>query len=185
MINWLKKRFESSIPDHELVAKAQNGDHEAFGELYQKYLDRIYRYIYFRVQNNPHDAEDIAGEVFFKAWEKLNTYKDNRIGFQAWIYTIAHNAVIDYYKRTKKITRLDERVADTGQNVEDEVLQKNQLEYVLNALSMLTDEQKQVVTLRFVEGFDHNEIAEIMHKKEDAVRALQYRALKILKNKLT
>src|SRR5512136_1892925 len=96
--------FSSSEMDRqsELVNQAKAGEAEAFGHLYEIYLDRIYRYIYFRVTDEQ-TAEDLISQVFTKAWENLDRYQPNGRPFIAWLYTIAHNTVIDHY-RTRKDT---------------------------------------------------------------------------------
>lgn len=177
----LKKRFQaiSLVPEWLLIKQAKLGDRDAFGKLYQKYLDRLYRYIYFRVGQDTHMAEDMTHNVFTKAWEKLKSFKEG--SFQAWLYTIARNAVIDYYRSARTTVALEEEVIDETQMPEENLMHLMQVEKVKRAFAYLTSEQQDVVTMRFINDMSHKEIAHILGKKEDAVRALQYRALKELK----
>src|SRR6185369_6271911 len=103
-----EKAETSPIEDElELVGRSQRGDQDAFASLYDAYIDRIYRYIYFRVTENE-VAEDITSHVFLKAWEKLDTYHPGQSPFVGWLYRIAHNAIIDYYRTRKTPVALDE-----------------------------------------------------------------------------
>lgn len=184
MASWLKNVVSklASLPDSLLVFEAKHGDRAAFGKLYLKYLDRIYRYIYFRVNQNRLEAEDMTQNVFFRAWDKLAEY-ENRGSFQAWLYRIAHNSVVDQY-RTKTHVRLDESFVDTGVPLEETLFAREELKALSQAMRNLTDDQKQVITLKYIEGMPTHEIAKIMNKKEQAVRALQSRALKRLRELL-
>lgn len=176
----LQKIF--SVPEWIYVQQAKLGDREAFGKLYQLYLDKIYRYVYFRVGQNKELAEDLASDVFVKAWEKLGQYKEG--SFQAWIYAIARNTVIDNYRTQKQHVALTETIADEKQNHEEEIFKKLEIEKIKQALSKLTDEQQEIITLKFINDVPNTQIADIMGKREDAVRALQSRAIKALQELL-
>ncbi len=162
-----------------LVRQSQAGDQEAFARLYDAYLERIYRYIYFRVADEQ-VAEDITSEVFLKAWEKLDTYQAGSSPFIAWLYRIAHNAVIDQYRTRKVSIKLeDARPAEISHD--DRTDEKLDLQFELQelqqALQELTEEQKQVLILKFIQGLSTPEIASQLGKQQGAVRALQMRAL--------
>jgi RNA polymerase sigma-70 factor (ECF subfamily) len=162
-----------------LVRRSQAGDTDAFGSLYDAYVERIYRYIYFRVADDKL-AEDITSLVFLKAWEKLDTYRVGASTFIAWLYRIAHNAVIDEYRTRKVTVRLDD-TQPTEIHHEDGVDEKIDLqfesEHLRKALHELTEEQQQVLILKFVSGLSTQEIAEQLGKQPGAIRALQMRAL--------
>ncbi len=184
----LIKRFQtlSLIPEWVLVKRAQLGEKEAFGKLYEIYLDRLYRYIYFRTGNNRELSEDLVQSVFVKAWEKLDTFGKSlpagRQGsFQAWLYTIARNTLIDHIRGARQQVALDENLADEKESVEEKVTDAVAIEQVMQKLQVLSDEQREIILLRFVEDLSYKEIAAITEKKEDAIRALQYRALKQLR----
>lgn len=177
----LKQRFQtiSLIPEWVLVKQAQRGDRDAFGKLYQKYLDKLYRYIYFRVGQDTDMAEDMTHGVFLKAWEKLKSFTGG--SFQAWLYTIARNMVIDYYRSSRPMAVLHENIVDDTAVPEENIFLRLQVEKIRRAFTYLTSEQQEVMTMRFINDMSHREIAHVLGKKEDAVRALQYRALKELR----
>lgn len=170
----------------ELVRYSQEGDQHAFARLYDAYMERIYRYIYFRVADDE-IAEDITSQVFLKAWEKLSSYHPGQSPFIGWLYRIAHNAVIDNY-RTKKIVIALEDAAPAEISQEDRVEEKLdrqiKLEQLREALQELTEEQQQVLILKFISGLSTAEIARQLGKQQGAVRALQMRALQGLNKSL-
>lgn len=163
----------------KMVRLAQAGNQEMFARLYETYLNRIYRYIYFRVADNE-VAEDITSQVFLKVWEKLPTYKSGQSPFIAWLYRIAHNAVIDHYRTRKALISLDDvNEAEVGQEDDtDERLDlQNMSQQLRCALQELTDDQQEVLILKFVGGLSTPEIASRLGKQQGAVRALQMRGL--------
>lgn len=170
-----------AFADKLLVFKAKGGDKEAFGKLYLKHLDSIYRYIFFRVNQDREQAEDLTETVFFKAWEKLDSFDEQGIGFRAWIYKIAHNLVIDHYRDSKHKVEFSEAIPDESQNVEEKVFQESESKNLLKAIKQLSEEQREIITMKFIEGMSNREICKIINKSENAVRALQYRALKTLR----
>jgi RNA polymerase sigma-70 factor (ECF subfamily) len=163
----------------KLVRRSQRGDSDAFAQLYDAYFDRIYRYVYFRVLADE-VAEDISSQVFLKAWEKVGSYQPGQSPFIAWLYRIAHNAVIDHYRTSKIAIALDEaRPVEISQ--EDGTDEKLDLQFasqqLREALKELTEEQQQVLILKFINGLSTPEIARQLGKQQGAVRALQMRAL--------
>ena len=181
------KRSRLPLADEpQLVRDAKAGDSDAFGKLYDAYLERIYRFIYFRVEDQK-TAEDIASQVFLKAWENLGRFQIGGTPFLAWLYTIAHNAVIDHY-RTRKVTAAldDVRLSDPGHAewVENSIDFSVEMESIKGALSTLTDDQRQVLLLKFIDEMSNEEIARQLGKREGAIRALQMRGLKALAKRL-
>ncbi len=174
--------MDPSLPDEiRLVRRAQSGDSEAFAQLYDASLDRVYRYVFFRV-SDAQMAEDITSQVFLKAWENLDGYKTKGAPFIAWLYTIARNLVIDHYRTRKETVPLEEAVplpAD-GQNVGEQVETRFELQAMREALQFLTEDQQQVLIMKFIGGLSTDDIAKMMDKREGAVRALQMRALQTL-----
>ncbi|HEY2980441.1 MAG TPA: sigma-70 family RNA polymerase sigma factor [Anaerolineales bacterium] len=164
----------------ELVYLSQQGDREMFARLYVAYTDRIFRYVYYRVTDRDL-AQDITSHVFLKAWEKLGTYRAGQSPFTAWLYRIAHNAVIDYYRTYKVSIGLEEADAVVVSHA-DEVDERLDLQFKSHklraALGELTEEQQQVLILRFVSGLSTLQIAQQLGKRQGAVRALQLRGLK-------
>jgi len=160
----------------EVVQKALRLDAEAFGQLYELYLDRIYRYVYHRVGSTV-EAEDLTEQVFLRAWEHLGSYNDRGLPFTAWLYRIAHNLVIDYHRTRKQTEPLSENLEEHRPGPEEAVACRLEAAEVADALRHLPPDQQQIITLRFVQGLSHAEAAVIMGKNEAALRALQYRAL--------
>ena len=173
------RMLEPVMDELTLVRLSQQGNQDTFACLYDAYVERIYRYIYFRVADDML-AEDITSQVFLKVWEKLNTYQAGQSPFMAWIYRIAHNAVIDHY-RTKKVSVSLDEVRPVELSHRDEIDEKLDLQIqsqeLREALQELTEEQQQVLILKFVGGLSTTEIAQQLGKQQGAVRALQMRGL--------
>ena len=172
--------------ERQLVLQAQDGNSEAFGQLYDAYMERIYRFVYFRVEDQQ-TAEDITSQVFLKAWSNLDRFSFSRTPYLAWLYTIAHNAVIDHY-RTRKVTAALDDVQlsqqDHAEVVENEIDLSAEMKSIKTALQTLTDDQQKVLTLKFIEGMSNTEIARHLGKREGAIRALQMRGLQALAKQL-
>ncbi|RJR16602.1 sigma-70 family RNA polymerase sigma factor [Candidatus Microgenomates bacterium] len=168
--------------DTKLLHEARRGNAKSFEKLYLKYLDSLYRYIFFRVGQRREVAEDLTQTVFMKAWRNINSYKDGNP--KAWLFRIAHNQVIDYY-REKKPLPLTVDVPDERIDGED-ILQQDFLKIeVAKALNELPDEQQQVIILKHIEEMSYSDIARVIDKNEAAVRQINSRALKRLRTILT
>ncbi len=167
--------------ERQLVQKARGGDSEAFARLYDGYVERVYRYVFFRVADEQ-TAEDLTSQVFLKAWENLDRYRLGSSPFLAWLYTIARNQVIDHYRTRKEFVSLDDAVSlpAKDQDVDDQIQSRFEVQAMRDALQFLTEEQQQVLILKFISGLDTREIAKNMNKSEGAIRALQMRALQAL-----
>ncbi len=177
--------LSSQSPEEELIARAVQGDTAAFGDLYERYLARIYRYVFYRV-NDVAEAEDLTETVFLKAWEALGDYRMRAVPFSAWLYRIAHNAVIDRHRTHKATLPLESQLAlyDTANGPEDHLDWRETIASVAHALSQLSPLHQQVLTLRFISGFSHAETALVLERSEEAVRVLQHRALSALRELL-
>lgn len=163
----------------ELVARAIDGDAEAFGDLYERYLDRIYRYVYCRLRNHD-EAEDLTENVFLKAWEALPRARPRASRFRAWLFRIAHNTVIDRYRVRKPVASLDQ-VADIHDDspVPERAVEAQQaISRLAAALARLKPRDRQVVLCRFVGNLSHAETAVVLGTSEGNVRVLQHRALR-------
>src|SRR5512143_928720 len=160
----------------ELVLLAKGGDAEAFGHLYETYLDRIYRYIYFRVTDEQ-TAEDLISQVFTKAWENLDRYQPSGRPFIAWLYTIAHNTVIDHYRTRKDTVAIENTISlsSDAPSPHEQVELHFEAENLRAALRTLTPEQQQVVVLKFIASMTTDEVSIQLHQSACAVRALQMR----------
>jgi len=174
------------VNERQLVLQAQAGNAEAFGQLYDAYMERIYRFIYFRVEDQQ-TAEDITSQVFLRAWNNLDRFRLGRTPYLGWLYAIAHNAVIDHY-RTRKVTTALEDVRlsqpDYAELVDNDIDIAVEMKSVKSAMQTLTGDQQQVLTLKFIEGMSNDEIARHLGKREGAVRALQMRGLRALAKQL-
>ncbi len=166
--------------ERRLVDLAKSGDGEAFAQLYEAYFERVYRFIFFRVTDDQ-VAEDLASQVFLKAWENLHRYRPHG-PFLAWLYAIARNTVIDNYRTRKQTVSLDEAapVAAQDDKLDDRMQFQFEIQALQEAMQHLTEEQQEVITLKFIAEYDTAQIARYMGKSEGAVRALQMRALQAL-----
>jgi RNA polymerase sigma-70 factor (ECF subfamily) len=170
-----------------LVQRAQGGDRDAFGMLYEQLAPKIYRYVYHRVGRASEVAEDLASGVFLKLIEKLHRYEDRGLPFLVWVYRLAHNQVIDHFRahpvgRLRAIEDGDTVVEPAAERAFGAVLTRAEL---TQAFTSLTAEQRTVVTLRFLQGLNIAETAALVGKSEDAVKKLQARGLAALRRALT
>lgn len=167
--------------DDALVAEAAKTDAGAFALLYERYYPRVYRYVYHRV-GHVTDAEDISALVFMKALEGLPAYQVRRTGFAPWIFRITRNAVVDHYRRGRKQVSFD--VLDHQSPHGDPVSQaegNETAEELRRLVYHLSEEQREVVLLRYAAELSFAEIADILKKNEPAVRMLLHRGLRKLK----
>jgi RNA polymerase sigma-70 factor (ECF subfamily) len=168
-----------------LAVAAAQGDHEAFGRLYDRYVATVYRYVYYRVGQREL-AEDITSDVFVRALRALPSYLDTGRDPGAWLVTIARNLVFDHYKSSRY--RLEAQVeedalltrADSDATPEEQAVTGDVNAQLLAAVARLRPDQQEVVSLRFLQGLSVAETAQIMGRTEGAVKALQHRALRAL-----
>jgi RNA polymerase sigma-70 factor (ECF subfamily) len=181
-------------PEHDLVEHARNGDARAFGELYKIHLDAIFQYVSKRVGHTG-EAEDLTQLVFLKAWKSLDRYQTRQVPFRAWLYRIAHNAVVDHFRTTRETVSLNEQAIPVGSSPEhaglpeDAVISQEQSQerrdLLRRALSALRPPYQQVIALRFLSGLSYSETAEVLGRSIGNVRVMQFRALKALRQQLT
>ena len=175
---------KSGPTEDDLIARARRGDAHAFGDLYERYLSAIYRYIYYRV-GEVADAEDLTEMVFLKAWEALDKYEIRDVPFSAWLYRIAHNVIVDRHRTHKDSIALDTLpLRDEAAGPEDQFDALEDIETLSRALSQLRPDYQQVLTLRFISGLSHAETGRVLKRSEEAVRVLQHRALSALRKLL-
>lgn len=184
MFGRLKAKLEE-LPDYNLVRKVKNGDREAYGKLYLKYLDGIYRYVYFRMGQEKETAEDLTEVVFFKAWEHIGQFQEEGGTFQSWLYRIAHNTIIDHIRKNGRLVEMSEEMADGRKSVEEKVIEKIEAERLKETLKCLNDDQREVIVMKYIEGISNREIARTLNKNEDSIRQIQHRALLKLREKLS
>jgi len=161
-------------------------DSHAFGELYDRFIERVYRYLYFRTGSHP-EAEDLTEQVFLKAWEAIGRYRWQGRPFLAWLYRLAHNAHIDHVRGQKPTASLNNDahpIEVASQSAAVELSRTLDADVLASALCELTFEQQQVIVMKFIEGLDNEQIAQTMEKREGAIRALQMRALMSLRRVL-
>lgn len=179
----MKKQEPDKEKVEELVLRAQRGDTDAFGELYDLYVDNIYRYIYFRVDRE--EALDMTENVFLKVWENLKLYrKVSNKYFSSWLYRIAHNIVIDYYRMRRKTVDITEINLPDEKRMNDPVVlteQSMSQDVLKAAIGKLNKKYRQVILLKYINGLDNREIAGIMRRSEGNLRILKFRALKALR----
>lgn len=161
----------------ELAAKAKSGDSAAFGQIYDLCFQKIYRFLYYRV-GHKQIAEDLAEEVFLKAHVKIASLSQNGV-VEGWLYQIARNAVIDYYRQKKLTVDLQtvENTLEYETNVVDILNLQYQQAILLKLLKALGAEQQAVIKMKFLEDLDTAEIAEILETSESNIRVIQHRAL--------
>lgn len=164
------------VPD--VIDRARGGDRSAFAELYDTYVDSVYRYLLYRVRE-PSDAEDLASEVFTRAFANIHRYRWQGKSFLAWLYTIARNAVTDRRRRERPTVDLDTAfgIAEDGPTAHDRAVHGEQVVALRGAVKHLTAEQQQVLALRFERNLSSRQVARMLGKNEGAIRALQFRAL--------
>lgn len=165
-----------------LIGRAQRGDSQAFAELYNANVDKIYRYIYYRVDRGS-IAEDLTADVFVRAMEGLPAYEDRDVPLLAWLYRIAHARVVDYYRHAR-FSENHEDIQDVNlavvQDMDGDLLQEQRADAVRRALKHLSADHQQVIVLRFVEGNDLETTAKMLGKSVGAVKSLQFRAVQSL-----
>ena len=172
-------RPDFNIEIESILDSAIRGDTEAFGQLYNVYVDRIYRHIYYRV-GNIEDTRDLTQEVFIKAWKGLPTYKRTKTPFLGWLFTISHNRVIDYYRTKKDYSYLDNEIDLETQEESPEKLAEIQCtqQQVRKTILQLPKDQQIVILMSFIEGFEYSEIAAVLNKTEGNIRVIIHRGLK-------
>jgi RNA polymerase sigma-70 factor, ECF subfamily len=172
--------------EQRLLKLAQRGDADAFATLYHENVQTIFRYIVHRV-NDHRLAEDLTGDVFIRALESLSNYRDQGKPFIAWLYRIAHARVIDHYRRTGRRpseSDIDDESIAIDADMDAGMLRRQAAKVLRDAITQLTDDQQQVIILRFIEGHRIETVAEMMGKQPNAIKALQFRALRSLASRL-
>jgi RNA polymerase sigma-70 factor (ECF subfamily) len=173
------------VPDSDLVSRAQSGDAEAFGELYRRYVDPIYRYILVRL-DDVRTAEDMTEIVFLRSFEAMPNYRERGHPFSAFLYRVARNMLVDHYRVKKANVPLEE--ADLEANdpmaLEDGLIKQHQDQVIRNALGALSFAYQEVIRLRVVMAMPTTSVASWMGRSEGSVRVLLHRALKALRKKV-
>jgi RNA polymerase sigma-70 factor (ECF subfamily) len=164
--------------ERQLVRRAIDGDTDAFAQLYDLLVVRVYRHVYYMV-NETNAAEDLTAQTFLKAWEAMPRYTDRGVPFAAWILRIGHNVAVSYLRSKRDHSELqDIHIDQKRHNNPDEALREAEdQKAVREAIMQLNEDQRQVIVLRFVEELDYAEVAGLVGKSISAVRVIQHRAL--------
>lgn len=176
----------AQLEDAELIVLAAQ-DTSAFGELYERYVVRIYNYIYYRTSNH-HEAEDLTAKVFMRALSHIENYDERGLPFSAWLYRIAHNLVANWHRdrSRRKIIPLEEFIGGhVRDNLPEDVAENTEeRDRLLESIRQLPEERQQLLILKYVERLSNAEIGQIMNRTEGAVKSLYYRTLSFLRDDL-
>lgn len=171
--------------DAALARRAGSGEAEAFGVLYDRYVDAVYRYVFYRVRNEA-EAEDVTSDVFMRALRAIPKYEP-RQAFLAWLYRIARNAVIDRSRRqaSRQQVSFEDALAhpnaDQVVNPDAGLLAGSDASVVRVAMQQLTPLQQEILVLRYVEGYDTKTISKLVGKRDGTIRGIEFRALSALR----
>ncbi|PKN82339.1 MAG: RNA polymerase subunit sigma-24 [Chloroflexi bacterium HGW-Chloroflexi-9] len=166
-----------------LVDRAKGGDAEAFGGLYDRFQPEIVRYLTHRTRDAD-AAEDLAQQVFLKAWQAIPRYEDRGVPFKAWLYRMAHNQMVDHFRSRRPTSDLEGLDLPVDSEAETLLLEGEMQEALKGALERLTEDHRQVLVLRFLMEKSAREIGEVMGRKEVTIRGLQMRALQALRREI-
>ncbi|MGC8856282.1 MAG: RNA polymerase sigma factor [Anaerolineae bacterium] len=179
---------EIEFNEEEVLIRASQGDREAFGLLYERYVNRIFNYVYYRT-GNPHDAEDLTARVFQRAMNHIHNYTDRGVPFSAWLYRIAHNLVANWHRdRSRKqeipLTELPVLPAK-GEHPEANLVRLQEQDALLRLIRRLPPDRQHLIILKFVENLSNAEIGQIMGRSEGAIKSLYHRTLLALRDQLS
>lgn len=172
--------------DHLALTRASQGDSEAFGIIYERYVGRIYNYIYYRT-GDVSDAEDLTARVFYLAMRHIGNYHDRGLPFSAWLYRIAHNLLANWHRDNSRFREvpLDDVVIGSkigNQHPEIELLRTEEREKLLKIIRYLPPDRQQLLILKFVEHLSNAEIGLVMGRTEGAIKSLYHRTLLTLRD---
>jgi len=178
---------ELEYDEADVLQRASQGDRDAFGELYARYIDRIFNYVYYRT-GNTHDAEDLTARVFQRAMNHIHNYTDRGVPFSAWLYRIAHNLVANWHRdrsRKQEIPINDIPVLQSkGDYPETSLVRTEEQEALLRLIRNLPPERQHLLILKFVENLSNAEIGQIMGRSEGAIKSLYHRTLLVLRDQI-
>jgi RNA polymerase sigma-70 factor (ECF subfamily) len=178
---------ELEFNETDVLLRASQGDRDAFGELYARYIDRIFNYVYYRT-GNTHDAEDLTARVFQRAMNHIHNYTDRGVPFSAWLYRIAHNLVANWHRdrsRRQEIPISDIPVLPAkGDHPETKLVHTEEQDALLRHIRRLPPERQHLLILKFVENLSNAEIGQIMGRSEGAIKSLYHRTLLALRDQI-
>ncbi len=178
---------ELEFNEEEVLIRASQGDRDSFGLLYERYIDRIFNYVYYRT-GNTHDAEDLTARVFQRAMNHIKNYTDRGVPFSAWLYRIAHNLVANWHRdrgRRQEIPLNELPVLPSREDRPETTLVRSQeQDTLLRLIRKLPPDRQTLLILKFVENMSNAEIGQIMGRSEGAVKSLYHRTLLALRDEL-
>lgn len=178
---------DTDFNEDDVLTRASQGDRDAFGLLYERYIDRIFNYVYYRT-GNLHDAEDLTARVFQRAMNHIKNYTDRGVPFSAWLYRIAHNLVANWHRdrsRRQEIPINDIPILPSkGDHPEKNLVRSQEEDSLLRLIRRLPPERQNLLILKFVENMSNAEIGAIMGRSEGAVKSLYHRTLLALRDQL-
>jgi len=177
-----------NVPDDDALNAAIQGDAIAFTVLYERYVNRIYNYIFYRT-GSPADAEDITAKVFHRALGHIGRYRQMGVPFSAWLYRIAHNLVANWHRDNsrKKEVPLEDHInlAQRTDMPEAALVRNQEQELLMKIIRKLPADRQQLVILKFVDHLSNSEIAIIMGRSEGAIKSLYHRTLMAIRTEMT
>ncbi len=171
-------------PEAELIDAAVHGDSAAFGTLYERHVNRVYRHCYYQAGNRA-DAEDLTQQTFLQAWKAIRRYRRGEVPFIAWLLTISHRLAISHHRKFREVPGTVELPAGQYDDPETTVMTGVVRDTVRLAILRLKPERQAVILLRYVEGFSVSEVATALGKTDNNVRVIQHRALADLRRLMT
>ena len=178
---------EFEFNEEEVLLRASQGDRDSFGLLYERYIERIFNYVYYRT-GNTHDAEDLTARVFQRAMNHIHNYTDRGVPFSAWLYRIAHNLIANWHRdrsRRQEIPLNELPVLPSKEDRPETTLVRSQeQDSLLKLIRQLPPERQTLLILKFVENMSNAEIGQIMGRSEGAVKSLYHRTLLALRDEL-
>jgi len=173
--------------EQDILKRAAQGDRDAFGALYEQYVERIFNYVYYRT-GNVHDAEDLTARVFYRALHHIQNYTDRGVPFSAWLYRIAHNLIANWHRDRSRHQEIPLSDAPTihykGDAPEVALMHNQDHDALLHIIRHLSPERQHLLILKFVEHMSNAEIGAIMNRSEGAVKSLYHRTLLSLRDEL-
>ena len=166
----------------DLLLRARNGDTAVIGAIYERFRLSVFRYLYYRISDRQ-IAEDLTSDVFLRMIRSIPAYRPGNVTFQAWLFQIARNIGIDHYRKMKfrNHVELEEDMPDKEHDLDASIDRSLTHKHLKNALAHLTEDQRDVIVLRFVANMPIAQVAQTLHKSEDAIKGLQRRGLMTLR----
>lgn len=175
------------LEESEILIQASKGDREAFGYLYERYVERIFNYVFYRTGNS-NDAEDITARVFYRALHHIHNYRDRGVPFSAWLYRIAHNLVANWHRDRSRKQEISLSEAPTirykGDAPEQSLLYTEEREKLMHLIHNLSPDRQNLLILKFVDHLSNAEIGQILGRSEGAVKSLYHRTLLSLRDEI-